>query len=201
MILSKKELQFYLMADNMMNRGRFRNSLLEKIREWLNPDKSMEFLRLMRKLEYYKPKSLRWHFYLWRYNRLGVKLGYSIAAGTFGYGLAIPHRGTIVVGDSNKIGNYAVLHTSTCITANGKIIGDGLFLSTGAKITTGKVLGNNVTIAANSVISKSFPQDNILLTGVPATIKCNRSPWYIIAGHDIEDRVNKCEELRKELLL
>ena len=200
MISSKRELKFYIMADNMMNRGRFCNSIWDKMREFLNPDKTMSYLRTMRKLDYYKEGTLKYHYYLWKYNKLGVKLGFSIAAGVFGYGLAIPHRGTIVVGDSNKIGNYAVLHTSTCITANGKVIGDGLFLSTGGKITTGKFLGNNVTIAANSVITKSFQHDNILLAGVPAITKCNRSAWYIIAGKDIEDRVNRCEELKKQML-
>lgn len=45
----------------------------------------------------------------------------------------IPHYGTIVVGGTNIIGNFAVLHTSTYITANHKIIGNGLYLSTGAK--------------------------------------------------------------------
>lgn len=64
----------------------------------------------------------------------GMKLGFTIAENVFGYGLVIPHYGTIVVGSGNRIGNYAVLHTSTCITAGKKNIGDGLYLSTGAKV-------------------------------------------------------------------
>lgn len=60
----------------------------------------------------------------------GMKLGFTIAENVFGYGLVIPHYGTIVVGSGNRIGNYAVLHTSTCITAGKKNIGDGLYLST-----------------------------------------------------------------------
>lgn len=63
-------------------------------------------------------------------------MGITIVYNVFGYGLVIPHYGTIVVGESNNIGNYAVLHTSTCISSNGKIIGNGLYLSTGAKITS-----------------------------------------------------------------
>lgn len=68
-----------------------------------------------------------------RYKSLGIKLGFTIPINVFGYGLVIPHYGTIVVGAGNTIGNYAVLHTSTCITAGNKIIGDALYLSTGAK--------------------------------------------------------------------
>ncbi len=51
---------------------------------------------------------------------LGMKLGYSIGYKCFSYGLVLPHYGTIVVGNSNRIGKYAVLHTSTCITAGKK---------------------------------------------------------------------------------
>lgn len=57
------------------------------------------------------------------------------------YGLVIPHHDTIVVGNTNRIGPYAVLHTSTCITGTGRKIGKGLSLSIGAKITVGEVWG------------------------------------------------------------
>ena len=89
MISSKKELKFYIMADNMMNRGRFCNSIEDKIREFLNPDKTMSYLRTMRKLDYYKKRDIKISLLLWKYNKLGVKLGFSIAAGVFGCGLAL----------------------------------------------------------------------------------------------------------------
>lgn len=63
-----------------------------------------------------------------------MKLGFTISENVFGYGLVIPNYGTIVVGSGNQIGNYSVLHTSTCISAGRKRIGDGLYLSTGAKV-------------------------------------------------------------------
>ncbi len=47
----------------------------------------------------------------------------------------------------------------------------GLSLSTGAKITGGEHLGNHVVVAANSVVTKSCPDDNVLLVGIPAVQK------------------------------
>lgn len=61
-------------------------------------------------------------YHFWRYKSLGLKLGFSIGYDVFGYGLHIPHHGTIVVNDDCKIGNYCVLHTCTCIGGAGKII-------------------------------------------------------------------------------
>ena len=34
-------------------------------------------------------------------------------------------------------------------------------------------------IAANSVVTKSCKEDNVLLVGVPATIKKRQDAWYI----------------------
>lgn len=126
-----------------------------------------------------------------------MKLGFSIGRNVFGYGLVIPHYGTIVVGDSNKIGNYAVLHTSTCISDNGKIIGDGLYLSTGAKITSRIVLGNGITIGANSLVNKSVEENNVMLGGMPAKIIKSLPIWYVREAGTHQERVNKIEELKK----
>lgn len=203
MIASKKELEFYLSCDHIMNRGRERRSLKDKFMEIFKPDLIMRYLRLMRKTDYYRSiGSKRWLYYSWLYNRLGIRLGFTISYRAFGYGLVIPHYGTIVVGEQNKVGNYAVLFTSTCITGKQRTIGNGLYLSTGTKITTGGDLGNNVSIAANSVVTKPFPHnDNVLLAGMPAKVKSDSNPWYIRDGIMWENRVAQCEELRKKMNL
>lgn len=130
---------------------------------------------------------------------MSLKLGFSIAPDVFGYGLVIPHYGTIVVGPTNTIGNYCVLHTSTCISGNGKTIGDGLYLSTGAKITAKINLGNNISIGANTVVTKSFEKDNLLLVGVPASEKGSSYAWYIRDGEEYHRRYQACEALKVEL--
>mgnify|MGYP003239596750 FL=1 len=83
-----------------------------------------------------------------RFFRLSRKLGFSIGYDACDYGLVIPHYGTIVVGNTNRIGPYAVLHASTCITDTGRKIGKALSLSTGAKITGGEMLGDHIVVAA-----------------------------------------------------
>lgn len=62
------------------------------------------------------------------------------------YGLVISHYGTIVVGNANRIGPYATLHTSTCISDTGRRIGKGLLLSADAKITGVEVLGDHIVV-------------------------------------------------------
>lgn len=103
-----------------------------------------EFLCYMRKASFYSNYDKRsigvqlctiWYNY--RFMKKSLKLGFSIGKDVFGYGLLIPHYGTIVVNATARIGNYSVLHTSTCVGGDGIKIGDGLYLSTGAKIMGG----------------------------------------------------------------
>ena len=49
------------------------------------------------------------------------------------------------------------------------IIGDNVFIATGAKVLGPIVIGDNVTIGANSVVIKNVP-DNCKVAGVPAKI-------------------------------
>ncbi len=209
MIRSKKELKFYIMADMMMNRGKFKWSVKDRIKHLLLPDYVMRYLKSMRYISYMSdnkritppPVLGLWGLYhFFRFRRLGIKLGFSIGSKAFGYGLVIPHYGTIVVGGSNRIGNYAVLHTSTCISDNGKVIGDALYLATGAKITSKIQLGNNVSIGANSVVNKSF-DSNIMIAGSPARIIKDAEAWYVRDGESYYRKVQLIEELKNRMNL
>ena len=173
MIKSKKELKFCISADYMMNRGYFKEPILKKIISVIYPDWVMKYLIALRKAEFYS----------------------TIAENVFGYGLVIPHYGTIVVGSGNRIGNYAVLHTSTCITAGKKNIGDGLYLSTGAKVLGDIELGNFITIGANAVVNKS-EEGNCLLIGIPAEKKRYEDAW--MKGL-YRERYEACEKLRQTM--
>lgn len=131
-----------------------------------------------------------------KFFRISRKLGFSIGYDACDYGLVIPHHGTIVVGNTNRIGPYAVLHTSTCITDTGRKIGKGLSLSTGAKITGGEVLGDHITVAANSVVTRSFPEGNALLVGIPAIKKRGYTDWYSSLTGEWKRRVDEVEDLK-----
>lgn len=139
-------------------------------------------------------------YYRRRYGEMGVRCGFSIAPNVLGYGVVIPHFGTIVVGPTNNIGNYACLHTCTCITANGKQIGDNFAICTGAKATSPVVIGDNVTLAANSLLNKSFPEGNVLLAGSPAISKGARGAWWS-SSDNYNERVMHVEELKRSMRL
>ena len=195
MISSKDELQFYIMADHMMNRGKFRKSLIERAIGIFRPDYIMKYLIALRKAEYYSYRGVLRFYYKLKLNKLGIKLGFSIAQNVFGYGLVIPHYGTIVVGSGNQIGNYCVLHTSICITAGHKRIGHAFYCSTGAKILNDILIGDNVTVGANAVVNKSV-ENNQLVVGIPAAIKHIEPAWYT---GEYARRVKECEELRNKM--
>ncbi|MCF2634084.1 hypothetical protein [Prevotellamassilia timonensis] len=201
MIRTEKELEFYIRADYMMNRGYFKPSFKQRLREFFFPDYIMDYLISMRKVDYY---SNRGGYLLVinkiKFRRLSVKLGFSIPPGVFGYGLILPHYGTIVVGPNNKIGNYAVLHTSTCITSRPKSIGDNFYLSTGAKVITGEDLGDNIMISANSVVIKGCIDGNALLVGAPAYRKKTIPAWFEYQGNtNTINRILLVERLRKSI--
>lgn len=197
MIKSKNELKFCIRADYMMNRGYFKESILKKLISVIYPDYVMKYLVALRKAEFYSNRGgIIQYYYKYKVHKLGMKLGFTIAENVFGYGLVIPHYGTIVVGSGNSIGNYAVLHTSTCITAGKKIIGDGMYLSTGAKVLGDIELGNFTMIGANAVVNKS-EEGNCLLVGIPAEKKRDEDTW--IKG-SYRERYEACEKLRQTML-
>lgn len=87
--------------------------------------------------------------------------------------MSLPHYGTLVISSKAKIGKNARIHVCVNIGAyNGgaPIIGDNVYIGPGAKIFGPITLGHNVSIGANSVVNKSFIEDNIVLAGSPAKI-------------------------------
>ena len=98
MINSKAELSEYIRTDMLAN---WRSSARPK----LFGDEQWKYLLAMRKLEYFGKfcgirkmvHILPIAFYKFRYHRLGILCGYTIPLGTCGKGLALPHRGSIVI--------------------------------------------------------------------------------------------------------
>lgn len=196
------------MADRIMNGYKPRRSLTERITFILPPPKIISWMSYMRKASYYKNKKnpsfidkIQGGYNSLFFQLLSQQLGFSIGMNVFGYGLVIPHYGTIVVNSNVIAGNYCVLHTSTCIGGGEKTIGDALYLSAGAKIMGALTLGNSVSIAANSLVNKSFG-DNVLLTGMPAIVKReDYQDWYKRDGEKFLERVKTCEQLKSQMNL
>ncbi len=66
------------------------------------------------------------------------------------------------------------------------IIGDNCLFSIGCVILPGVVLGDNTIVAANAVVSKSFPEGNCVLAGMPAKIIKKLDPQKIKKGSYVE---------------
>ena len=109
------------------------------------------------------------------YNKKSIKYGFSIPLNTFGPGLCILHRGTIVINGNSTIGKNcrinACVNIGTQMGENDSapIIGDNCFISPGVKMFGKIKIGDNVAIGANAVVNKSFGS-NLTIAGVPAKI-------------------------------
>lgn len=208
-IRTKRELDFFIAADRIMNGRPAKRGFKEVLVDGITKGGIIiRYLRAMRKYAYYAntTKSGQWlrlciRFHWGRkFRQLGLRLGFSIGHNSLGYGVKIPHYGTIVVNGEANVGNFAVLHTCTCI-AGKKLIGDYLYLSTGSQITGDIVLGDGVTVAAHSLVNKSF-DGHALLAGCPAELKKTDYPlWPDRDGEQFVKRVNSVIQLKDKFLI
>ena len=141
------------------------------------------FQKDLRKAELYRNSDsifgkLLYCFFRRRYNVKGRKLDIEVYDGCFDKGLKIFH-GSIVVHPNAVIGKNCVFHGQNCIGNDGKsdavpVIGDDVNIGVGAKIIGGVRIANNITIGANSVVTKSFEEDGITIAGIPARKLCSK---------------------------
>ncbi|MCM3118458.1 serine acetyltransferase [Neobacillus sp. MER 74] len=141
-------------------------------------DDVWKFEIVLRKHEYYsnitptiRTKIMK-KIYGYLHRKLGIKLGFSIPINVFGPGLRINHYGLIVVNDDARIGANCDIHQGVNIGQNrykGDVptIGDNVWIGPGAKIFGKITIANSIAIGANSVVNKSFFEENITIVGNP----------------------------------
>lgn len=135
--------------------------LLLRTSEYFMNCKSGVFNRLIHLL-------LKYHKY-----RLGLKLGFTIPENVANKGLQLPHYGAIVINANTKIGENCRIHICTNIGAANKssiapVIGNNVYIGPGAKIYGEITIANNIKIAPNAAVHKSFLEENISIGGIPA---------------------------------
>jgi serine O-acetyltransferase len=177
MIKSKDDFKAYCEADcralqvSRNTLGRFSNEIYV-------------FQMRMRKLEYAlncgkNPLGILYRKIL--FHKSSVRLGFSISPNTFGPGLSIAHRGTIVVNGGARVGANCRIHVDVNIgTEAGKsdaapTIGDNCYIGPGAKIFGPIEIGAGSVIGANAVVNKSFSEGNQTLGGIPAKVISDKS--------------------------
>lgn len=143
-------------------------------------DEIWKFQVNLRKLEYFSYKSTYNKFYIihklyckFKHHRLSIKLGFSIPINTFDKGLSIPHYGHIVVNSKAKVGRNCRIHEGVNIGAtNGSdkapLIGNNVFIASGAKIIGDITIADDVSIGANAVVVKSITEPGTTWGGIPA---------------------------------
>ena len=193
MITNKKDYLSYLEQD--------KKALgIEKKYPSLIGDEAWKFQRRLRKTEFFKNtsngniiKKLFYIFSMIRFHRLRVKYGFSIPLNVFGPGLSIAHFGSIVVNGNAKVGENCRIQDSVTIGAtNGEsdapVIGNNVFIGSGARII-GKVnIASDIAIGANAVVVKDFNKSGITIGGVPAKK---------ISDNNSHSNLNKCLEIDK----
>ena len=189
MIKSKEDLNYYLAQDKLA-------LYVPDGRKYPRPfcDDIWKFQIALRKTEYavnccnHGIGQLYVLFRKIRYHRISVKYGFTIPTNVFGPGLSIAHYGTIVVSTAARIGRNCRIHEGVNIgCTNGErqaaVIGDNVFIGTGAKIIGNVTIADNIVIGAGAVVTKSFSEHGITLGGVPARkISDNGSKPFIAAA-------------------
>ena len=172
MIQSKKDYKHYL-AEDLRHYQLSKFTLLVYFKSPI-----LRFQRRLRRIEYLtncKQNNLLLKVYcnyLKLLNmKLGIRLGFSISINTVGPGLCLPHYGTIVITHKASIGKNCRIHPGVGIGAyhGAPIIGDNVYIGPGAKLFGNLKIGNNISIGANSVVTKDF-EDNVSIAGAPAAI-------------------------------
>jgi serine O-acetyltransferase len=108
-----------------------------------------------------------------------------------GPGLVIHTPFGIIVGP-NKIGANLTIQSGVVIAAGTRGIGDDVYFGAGAKVMGGAKIGNNVVIAANSLVLTDVA-DNMTVLGVPARIRLpggrpKRFKWNTVKPQNGKDQ-------------
>ena len=76
------------------------------------------------------------------------------------------------------------------------VIKDWAYIGSHAQIMPGVTIGEGAMVAANSVVTKSFPEGNALLVGKPAFKKKGYQDWYSSLTGETKRRVDEVENLK-----
>jgi len=165
MIKTKADLKEYIRAD-------LANNYLGKYKIF---DATRKYLICLRKTEYFlnTHKKIRYLLCKLKFKHLSDKFLTYIPLNAFEKGLSIGHFGCIFVHPSCRAGVNCRIHETVNIGAtNGEdqaaVLGDNVFIGSGAKIIGNVKIASDVAIGASAVVVKDIDEPGITVGGVPA---------------------------------
>lgn len=176
MIQSYKDLKEYLSEDfKRFNENiTFKDKILRN-EKWY----SWHYLIALRHVEYHLNMNhkIRYLYWFYIYKRMCFNLKIDIKPNNVGPGFRIMHLGALIRIKKNcRIGKNCTILPGVVIgnkhleNDNSWVyIGDNCYIGLGAKIFGQIMIGNNVTIGANAVVTHDIP-DNAIVGGIPAKI-------------------------------
>lgn len=181
MIRTKADLKRYIAADRHAYGKLSPCSFKEKVIQYFFPDKNYAFVRCLRYLEYYTNtanlgvvKTFKRFYYALKLQRLKRQTGIDICPNTCGAGLHIVH-GKVLVGANARIGENCKILSDVTVGIQGRydrpqapVIGNNVYIGTGARIIGGVRIADNVVIGANAVVTKSITESGTTWAGNPA---------------------------------
>lgn len=182
MIHNYSEYKEYLRHDALANiKSESCGTLRMMLNVWYGNDayRVLRYLRRLRRYEYLLNckngvigrirciiAKARWH-------HLGAKYNININPNVVGYGFRVPHLVGGVIINCKSVGKYCIANSGVIVGDNNRgemaVIGDNVDLTIGCKVIGGVTIGDNVTLAPNSVVVKDVPA-NAVVSGVPAVI-------------------------------
>lgn len=180
MIKNESDLRYYLSEDKRVYGYPFYRSKWGLITSHLFPDRNLQFICCLRHLEYLLNgcggffRKLKLFWYLRRHARLRAITGIDVAPNCIGPGFHTPH-GKVVINASAKIGANCRIMSDVTIGYNGSygkngapLIGDRVFIGTGARILGKVQIANDVVIGANAVVTRDILEPGTTWVGIPA---------------------------------
>lgn len=180
--MTKQELDQYLEEDKKALREYYHPSLKPCTPFYIDKEIG-KFQYLLRKCEYYfsnKKKDplyiTKKFIYAWMFKKQSIKLNFTIPPNTFGPGLRIAHRGTIVVNGKCRIGCNCTINVGVNIGIKAgcpddvPVIGNNVYIGPGAKIFGKITIADGCAIGANAVVCKDILEPNSIVVGIPAKI-------------------------------
>lgn len=185
MIKTKTDLKYYLEQDRL--------ALHQNKKKPAWHDEVWKYEIILRYHEYYHNKEKKnlidkilLRHYSRKHHKWTMRYTTSIPINVCGPGLSIAHFGAIYINSKSKVGKNLRIQSGVTIGGSSinpdkyAMIGDNVYIGTGAKIIGGVTIADKVAIGANAVVVKDILEPSTTHVGVPSHKSSDHSSEFYI---------------------